>query len=569
MNHKTLTLIVVLLALVSCLTAQSWYNNGWNNRKQLTIDFTKVSGSTNTNFPVVINITDTNLKSHARPDGYDILFTSADGITKLDHEIEQYNSSTGNLIAWIKMPSLSNSVDTELFMYYGNASASNQQSVASTWSNSYSGVFHLKETPSGTIYDSRGADSGATNNMESLDQASGKIDGSLIFDGADEYVGSLGGYSQPNILSVSLWFKTNSASWDILFGTANVVPPNTNATGAISVLAMTGDGKIRAEYWTNSIGAITTPSSYRDGNWHYAVVTGNVNTQSLFVDGVLVGSRAGSISNGWWTDTFLGTGFDVPGRGFPSTGWHYYNGSLDEVHVANTARDANWILTEYNNQSSPASFLRTIGNEITLPVELSSFTAVLTAELFVELLWTTQSETAVSGFYVYRGNSNDIAEAALISPLIEATNSSEIHNYGYVDTELDEAGTYYYWLSVENYDGSVDYHGPHTVMYDTTINLETPNAPLLSNLSSIYPNPFNPNATLAYDLRKNVAVDFYIYNSRGQVVRRISEGQKAAGNWKLVWNGLDDNGNICASGVYYFRMNAGEESFIKKAVLMK
>jgi len=569
MEHKTLTLIIVLIGLVSCLTAQSWYNNSWQYRKQFAIDHTKVSGSTNTNFPIVINTTDIDLKNGARPDGFDILFTASDGITKLDHEIEQYNSSTGNLVTWIKMPSLSNNVDTDLFMYYGNAGASSQQNASGTWSNNYGGVYHLKETPSGTIYDSRGVDNGVTSNMEPADQSSGKIDGSLAFDGANEYIGSLGAYSQPTQVSVSLWFKTSTASWDILFGTANVVPPNTNATGAISVLAMTGDGKIRAEYWTTTIGAITTPLSYRDGNWHYAVVTGNVNTQSLYIDGLLIGSRGGSINNGWWTDSFIGTGFDVPSRGFPSTGWHYYDGNLDEVHVANTARNADWILTEYNNQSSPSSFLKYIGAEISLPVELSSFSAVLSADYFVRLQWTTQSETAVSGFYIYRGSSNDVSVAALISPLIEATNSSDMHNYTYVDAELDEAGTYYYWLSVQNYDGSVEYHGPNTVTYDNATNPETSDTPLISSLSSIYPNPFNPSATIAYDLRKNVEVNFFIYNSRGQVVRRISEGQKAAGNWKLAWNGIDDNGNYCASGVYYFRMYAGEESFVKKAVLLK
>ena len=569
MKHKNLTLIVVLLGLISCLAAQGWYDNGWQHRKQLAIDHTQVSGSSNTNFPVVLNITDSNLKNGARADAYDILFTASDGITKLDHEIEYYNSSTGSLVAWIKLPALSNMLNTDLFMYYGNPSATSQQNVNSTWSNSYGGVFHLQETPAGTIYDSRGADNGATSNMDSANQTPGKLGGSLSFDGSNEYVGSLGAYSQPNQLSVSLWFKTSSASWDILFGTANVVPPNTNATGAISVIAMTGDGKIRAEYWTTVIGGITTPLSYRDGNWHYAVVTGNINTQSLYVDGNLIGSRAGTIINSWWTDSFLGTGYDVPGRGFPSTGWHYYNGSLDEVHVANTARDADWIRTEYNNQSSPATFIKVIGAEVTLPVELSSFTAILSADYFVKLQWTTQSESGVSGFHIYRGGSNNISEAAMISPLIQASNSSDIHNYEYIDAELYAAGVYYYWLSVENYDGSVDYHGPSTVIYSTTISPETPDMPLLNGLSSIYPNPFNPSTTMSYDLIKDAEVELLIYNSRGQIVRRIAEGQKAAGNWKQVWNGLDDNGVYCATGVYYFKMTAGNQSFIKKAVLLK
>lgn len=239
------------------------------------------------------------------------------------------------------------------------------------------------------------------------------------------------------------------------------------------------------------------------------------------------------------------------------------------MHVANTARDADWIRTEYNNQSSPATFIKVIGAEVTLPVELSSFTAILSADYFVKLQWTTQSESGVSGFHIYRGGSNNISEAAMISPLIQASNSSDIHNYEYIDAELYAAGVYYYWLSVENYDGSVDYHGPSTVIYSTTISPETPDMPLLNGLSSIYPNPFNPSTTMSYDLIKDAEVELLIYNSRGQIVRRIAEGQKAAGNWKQVWNGLDDNGVYCATGVYYFKMTAGNQSFIKKAVLLK
>lgn len=85
----------------------------------------------------------------------------------------------------------------------------------------------------------------------------------------------------------------------------------------------------------------------------------------------------------------------------------------------------------------------------------------------------------------------------------------------------------------------------------------------------MYPNPFNPSATISYGLNKAATVDFLIYNTRGQLVTSFSEGQKAAGNWSVTWNGLDNNGQSCSSGVYYIQMQAGKESFMRKAVLMK
>ena len=72
------------------ITGSSWYNTAWNNRKALRIDHTKVSGSSNlANFPVLVSVTDANLKTVAnggnvgKQDGSDILFTASDGATKL------------------------------------------------------------------------------------------------------------------------------------------------------------------------------------------------------------------------------------------------------------------------------------------------------------------------------------------------------------------------------------------------------------------------------------------------------------------------------------------------------
>ena len=72
---------------------------------------------------MLVDITDSDLAAHAQSTGNDILFTSSDGVTKLAHEIEIYTSATGRLTAWVKVPTLSTSADTVIYMYYGNASA--------------------------------------------------------------------------------------------------------------------------------------------------------------------------------------------------------------------------------------------------------------------------------------------------------------------------------------------------------------------------------------------------------------------------------------------------------------
>src|ERR1700730_15256149 len=86
-------------------SANGWYNSAWSSRKLVTIDHTKISGGSSIgNFPLLFSVTDPDLRvttsggSIGKPDGSDILFTASDGVTKLNHEIESYNSSTGQLV---------------------------------------------------------------------------------------------------------------------------------------------------------------------------------------------------------------------------------------------------------------------------------------------------------------------------------------------------------------------------------------------------------------------------------------------------------------------------------------
>jgi len=151
----------------------------------ITINYTKVSGAL-TNFPVHINITDNDLKTKALSNGYDIVFTNKTG-TKLNHEIERYTSSTGRLLAWVNVTTLSSTANTVLYMYYNNPSSGNQQNPMGVWDVNYILVNHLKDI-SGTQYDSTSYHNDGTP-VGGLNQAAiGKINGADLFDGTDDYL---------------------------------------------------------------------------------------------------------------------------------------------------------------------------------------------------------------------------------------------------------------------------------------------------------------------------------------------------------------------------------------------
>ncbi len=239
------------------------------------------------------------------------------------------------------------------------------------------------------------------------------------------------------------------------------------------------------------------------------------------------------------------------------------------IYAQNTDSDGNWNGVDTTDPTGGDSTPLDLTGEATLPVELSSFTATLTSQSTVNIMWVTQTETNVNGYYVYRGISSELNTAAAVSSLIGATNTSQQQVYQFTDTEVFEPGTYYYWLQVQDLDGSIQFHGPTTIYFDNGGNNGTPVIPKVTELKSIYPNPFNPNTTINYSLAKAETVDFVIYNNRGQIVRSFNEGNKGIGNHNLRWNGEDQYGRPCSTGVYYIKMNAGKDSFIRKAVLMK
>lgn len=208
------------------------------------------------------------------------------------------------------------------------------------------------------------------------------------------------------------------------------------------------------------------------------------------------------------------------------------------------------------------------GEEL-LPVELSSFTVMLDNQNHARLTWVTQSETGVAGFYILRGQENNLAAAEQISPLIPATNTSQQQTYSFTDADPSLDGVYCYWLQSADLDGSVEFHGPVELSSNPSGSGTSPPLPLQTGLSNPYPNPFNPRLYIPFELATAANVSFQIYNPRGQTVRRFDLGTKGAGPHRVEWDGRDDRGQALSSGVYQIRMLTGRESFQRRVVMLQ
>ncbi|MBC8094511.1 MAG: LamG domain-containing protein, partial [Akkermansiaceae bacterium] len=320
-----------------------WYAASWTNRLAITIDYTKVSGN-QTNFPVLINLTNASLQASALASGYDLLFTSADGTNKLDHEIESYTNSNGALVAWVEVPVLSSTEDTILYLYYGNAAAANQQNVAGTWNSNFKAVWHLKET-SGSFNDSTANANNGTDAVSATGKT-GRIGSGQQFNGTNDYINA--GTFDPSTadLTISFWAKWSGANGRH----QTLIAKRDTWSGTDMRWQLARDVSIPdLRFNTPAAAALFNVDVPDSTTWHSYVVTRSGTSCTLYKDGVAYGNTAtlASYSSDTAAKVLIGGVTDA------TEGW---NGNLDEVRLVNVASSASWIATEYTNQNSPATF---------------------------------------------------------------------------------------------------------------------------------------------------------------------------------------------------------------------
>ena len=88
-------------------------------------------------------------------------------------------------------------------------------------------------------------------------------------------------------------------------------------------------------------------------------------------------------------------------------------------------------------------------------------------------------------------------------------------------------------------------------------------------LHNNYPNPFNPVTNITYDIPEVANVSLDIYNVMGQKVRTLVAGSHEPGRYRVLWNATNDFGEGLSSGMYIYKIQAGDFVSVKKLILMK
>ncbi len=242
---------------------------------------------------------------------------------------------------------------------------------------------------------------------------------------------------------------------------------------------------------------------------------------------------------------------------FTNAGWDF------EVETTNGSNNY-WDIDLTGTINSGYPFLSwQNGEDTSLPVELSSFTANTTREDEIELVWVTESEIENIGFILERRETNEESWREIASYLTESTLQGQGSvtyrtEYRYTDNTVEPNTQYDYRLADVSYTGEKTYHAV------TVLGIEAQSFPEAFRLQPAYPNPFNPTTTIQYELINDGQVTLKIYDIQGREVTTLINQHRQSGFHTAQWNA-----DTHSSGTYFIQLTQGNNTTVQKIILLK
>ncbi len=295
--------------------------------------------------------------------GYDIVFSSSDSTcqTNVMHwEMPVYTASTGEMVSYVLITSLSTSIDTTIYMCYGNSGISSFQGGASSgvWDSNYLGVWHLQGTSA--LTDSIGSNNG-TNHSATTD-SSGMFSKSVTFaSSGSQYIDlASSGNDTSSGLTYEIWYKPTSTTAEWLLG------KTVSGVNGISIASLSGSSQEcyssfqQVNAGTATVQECNSPSVASQNTWNQLTIamTNPPNSSSnakTYLNGGLATLGPVGVQTFYFAGALPNNAVNII-IGNSQESVAYFDGSLAEVRVSNTMRSADWITTGYNNQSTPGTF---------------------------------------------------------------------------------------------------------------------------------------------------------------------------------------------------------------------
>lgn len=350
------------LAMIGLFSALPAHAISWTYYRSITVtSTTSIASGTNANFPMLVSSTLASWKSSSNggniqnlvtaPNGgqaaADLVFaTSTANCTSgnyLNFETESYSSSTGALIDWVNVPSLS--AGSVIYACYDASSVNTDQShPSSTWNSNYVGVFHL--ATNGFLKDSTSF--GATLTIHgSATTTTGTIDGAATFNGSTDYLTATLGTGVGTVNTVEGWLNSSAN---------NAQDFMLQMQGGTEALTGKNDGTNFGNDCFFGSAYVCYNNPFTVGTWYQFANTRNAattNGYTMFVNGAQVAQTTRSFADGTSTVVYIGAN---------TSAGSLWQGKLDEIRISKSIFAPSWITTEYNNQSSPSTFYA-VGSE--------------------------------------------------------------------------------------------------------------------------------------------------------------------------------------------------------------
>lgn len=365
----TILLVIILIIIVPGIARAAWYDLSWPYRVTITINHLEVDADL-TDFPVYIDLSDLPAEFHTNvnSDGGDIRVTQSDGITEVPREVVFYNaaSDTGELHF---KGTLSSSVDTTFYIYYGNTGASDYAIDATygaenVWTNNYIAVLHLQEavnTMAGGYLDSTANDHDGTGVSMSISESSSPLGNAQNFDGVADYIGlpSGGGMAGVNTGTIEVlvkWSGTQDAGYN---NYGHVIGRQHDGVYTNQIIGLNGSDPSTAQVIWDSYSystQVTSGGVVGDGAWNYVAVGYSSGDTNLYLNAVKepTNGEAGTINSSTTAPLTIGAWIDAGGA--------YSTSAISEVRLSNVKRSDSWIAAGYSNQNTPNTFY-TVGAE--------------------------------------------------------------------------------------------------------------------------------------------------------------------------------------------------------------
>jgi len=356
------------------------FPTGYTKYQNVTIDKDKVD-ATLTDYPCLIDLSDLDkiidIFDTCRSDGGDIRVTLSNGTTQLAREVVSIDTSAKTGELYVKIPSLSSSVDTIIRIWYNGTDTEPAEDSTygkeNTWNSDYELVCHMNDLTTSTVKDStsHGRD-GTKAAANQPSEGTGKIGQAQDFDPTIEYISFPAAVIAQAEFAIQFWEYSNgttnsgyfcSDSDDVLnlFLRRGAVSTNeyNGGIGETSFAAGSGNPPVTRQQWNKSL--LNHDSS---GNGE------------LILGGVSIATLTGSNFTGLNNTLYLGNRQDLA---------RSFDGLVDEFRVSSVEISLTWEAAECNNQSSPSTFYSVSDEQIAgstlLPTKLNQSQAIENLDL--------------------------------------------------------------------------------------------------------------------------------------------------------------------------------------------